>query len=333
MATVAMSCGNKLLIRNLIPDNTKYKLNFWLVKTLLSYYFQTLLPPEVIFTSSENVFFSKSFIPSSGNLFSFQWKQYALVGRLFSAVGSHKLNQRESFLTEKYFHTSGNHFRFFCARRSSFFVQWKPFSIFCARRSSFFCQWKPFLIFLPKEAGFFASGIHFRFYFCEKKQFFRIVETIFDLFARKSSFLYSGFHQQKKLFLAKKIENGFHQQKRLLLLPKKYRRWVPLAEKASSGKKIENGFHQQKKLLLTKIMENVFHQQKKLLLLAKKIENGFLQQKNLLFLAKKIKNDYHQHKKLLRLAKKKSKMVSTIRKNRFFFCKKKQFFHIVEMDF
>ena len=71
MATVAMSCGNKLLIQNLIPDNTKYKLNFWLVKTLLSYYFQTLLPPEVIFTSSENVFFSKSFIPSSGNLFSF----------------------------------------------------------------------------------------------------------------------------------------------------------------------------------------------------------------------------------------------------------------------
>ena len=285
MATVAMSCGNKLLIRNLIPDNTKYKLNFWLVKTLLFYYFQTLLPPEVIFTSSENVFFSKSFIPSSGNLFSFQWKQYAFVGRLFSAVGSHKLNQRESFLTEKYFHTSGNHFRFFLpeeavfsacgnhfkffcqkkqffllvetifyffsrkkqffqlvetifgvffAKRGNFFVQWKSFSIFCARRSSFFCQWKPFLFFLPKEAGFFASGIHFRFYFCEKKQFFLIVETIFDLFARKSSFLYSGFHQQKKLFLAKKIENGFHQQKRLLLLPKKYRRWVPQAEKAPS---------------------------------------------------------------------------------------------------
>ena len=89
-ATVAMSCGNKLLIQNLIPDNTKYKLNFWPVKTLLSYYFQTLLPPEVTFTSSEIVFFNKSFLPSSGNLFSFQWKQYAFVGRLFSAVGSHK---------------------------------------------------------------------------------------------------------------------------------------------------------------------------------------------------------------------------------------------------
>ena len=40
------------------------------METILSYIFQTLLLPKVTFTSSENIFFNKSFIPASGNLFS-----------------------------------------------------------------------------------------------------------------------------------------------------------------------------------------------------------------------------------------------------------------------
>ena len=48
-----------------------YKLNFWLVKTIVSYFFQVLLSPKVTFTSIENIFFNESIIPtyflSSGN--------------------------------------------------------------------------------------------------------------------------------------------------------------------------------------------------------------------------------------------------------------------------
>ena len=41
-----------------------YKLNFWLVKTILFYFFQALLSPKVTFTSIENIFFNESIIPA-----------------------------------------------------------------------------------------------------------------------------------------------------------------------------------------------------------------------------------------------------------------------------
>ena len=80
-ATLAVSCRNKFLIQNLILANIK--LIFWLVKTILSYFFQTLLPPKITFTSSENIFFNDYFIPASENSFSVWWKQYAFVRSIF----------------------------------------------------------------------------------------------------------------------------------------------------------------------------------------------------------------------------------------------------------
>ena len=85
LATVPVSCRDKLLMQNLIPANV----NFCLVKTIISYFFQTLLPPEATFTSIKNIFFNKSFILASGNLFSVQWIQYAFIRSLLSAVGNH----------------------------------------------------------------------------------------------------------------------------------------------------------------------------------------------------------------------------------------------------
>ena len=77
------------------------------------------------------------------------------------------------------------------------------------------------------------------------------------------------------------------------LLPKKYRRWVPLAEKASSGKKNREWFPLAEKAPSGENNGKRFPLVEKTASSGKKIENGFLQQKNLLFLAKKIKNDYH----------------------------------------
>ena len=67
-ATVVISCRTNLLIQNLILANIK--LIFWLVKTILSYFFQTLLLPKITFTSSENIFFNDYFILASENSFS-----------------------------------------------------------------------------------------------------------------------------------------------------------------------------------------------------------------------------------------------------------------------
>ena len=53
------------------------------METILSYIFQTLLLPKVTFTSSENIFFNKSFIPASGNLFCLVKNSMLLFGAFF----------------------------------------------------------------------------------------------------------------------------------------------------------------------------------------------------------------------------------------------------------
>ena len=82
---VIVSCRKKLLMENLIlAKQTKF-----LASENHSFqFFQILLPPEVTFPSSENIFFKESFIPAGGELFSVQWKLDAFV-RTFFAVGSH----------------------------------------------------------------------------------------------------------------------------------------------------------------------------------------------------------------------------------------------------
>ena len=66
--TIAVSRRDKLLIQK--PYSSLYKLNFGLVKTIYSNFVQTILPPKVNFTFSENVFFNECFILVGGNLFS-----------------------------------------------------------------------------------------------------------------------------------------------------------------------------------------------------------------------------------------------------------------------
>ena len=61
VATVAVSCRNKLLMQNLIPVN---------IKTILSYFFRHYCNRKSLLHLSENIFFDESFIAASGNLFS-----------------------------------------------------------------------------------------------------------------------------------------------------------------------------------------------------------------------------------------------------------------------
>ena len=109
--TVVISCRNKLLIQNLILANIK--LIFLLVQTILSYFFQTLLPPKITFTSSENIFFNDYFILASENSFSVSWKQYAFVRSIFLPLETMTEIRGESVLTENYFPVRGNHFLHF----------------------------------------------------------------------------------------------------------------------------------------------------------------------------------------------------------------------------
>ena len=92
------------------------------MKTIFSYFLQTLLPPKATCPSSENIFFNKSFVPASGNLLSVQWKQYAFVWSLFS---------------------------------------WWELEVINIYRKIFFCQWKPFLIFLLEQVIFCVVETHF----------------------------------------------------------------------------------------------------------------------------------------------------------------------------
>ena len=92
---------------------------FHLVETILSYFFQTLLPPKVTFTSSENIFFNKSVIPATGNLFSVYGNSMLLFGAFL-------------LLLEIIIEIRGNQFQHkletifgFFARRSGPSVQWK----------------------------------------------------------------------------------------------------------------------------------------------------------------------------------------------------------------
>ena len=71
VATIAVSCRDKLLIQK--SYSSLHKLNFGLVKTIFSNFVQTILPPNVNFTFSENVFFNECFILAGGNLFSVQF--------------------------------------------------------------------------------------------------------------------------------------------------------------------------------------------------------------------------------------------------------------------
>ena len=54
VAKIALSCRNKLLMEDLIPANIDLTL-----KTILSYFPQTLLPPKVTFASSDKYIFQR----------------------------------------------------------------------------------------------------------------------------------------------------------------------------------------------------------------------------------------------------------------------------------
>ena len=129
------------------------------MKTILSYFFQTLLPPKVTFTSSENVFFNESFIfrlvethfLSSGNSM-----LYSMFGAFFCCwkpwlkLGGTNFNR-------KCFPASENHFRFFCQKKQFFRIAGTYFSTNASFR--------------VVEIDFLASRNH--------KLFSRLVETYF----------------------------------------------------------------------------------------------------------------------------------------------------------
>ena len=143
-ATVVISCRTNLLIQNLILANIK--LIFWLVKTILSYFFQTLLLPKITFTSSENIFFNDYFILASENSFSVSWKQYAFVRSIFLPLETMTEIRGESVLTENYFPVRGNYFLLFFQKMQFFRIVETYFST----NSSFQLL----------EKDFFFSGNH-----------------------------------------------------------------------------------------------------------------------------------------------------------------------------
>ena len=114
---VTVSGRNKLFMQNLITANIN------LVKNILSYFFQALLPSKVTFASSENVFFSESFI-----IFCLVEIVFCFVRSFSSAVGNHGWNLGESILTGKYFSASGNHIRSFCQKKQFFRIAETYFS-------------------------------------------------------------------------------------------------------------------------------------------------------------------------------------------------------------
>ena len=90
-------------------------------------FFWILLPPKVIFPFSKNIFFKKSSVLASGNLFSVQWKQQTLVQSFLFCCWGRKLK-------EKSFPASANHLFNFIDRRS-FSVWWKYFSMNASLRT------------------------------------------------------------------------------------------------------------------------------------------------------------------------------------------------------
>ena len=164
--TVVISCRNKLLIQNLILANIK--LIFLLVKTILSYFFQTLLPPKITFTSSENIFFNDYFILASENSFSVSWKQYAFVRSIFLPLETMTEIRGESVLTENYFPVRGNHFLHFFPEDAVFPYSGSVFFnefLFPAIGEGFSLQWKPStsleISFLPAETFTDVCENHF----------------------------------------------------------------------------------------------------------------------------------------------------------------------------
>ena len=61
---------------------------------------QIFLAVKTIFQSSGNVFFNEFFIPSSGNVFSVQWKQYSFIQRFAEAF---EIRGQQLFLRETFF--------------------------------------------------------------------------------------------------------------------------------------------------------------------------------------------------------------------------------------
>ena len=110
MATAALSCRDKLLMKNLIPANMNL-ISGKCYQALL--FFQILLPPEVTFTSSENIFFYESFIPASKNLltvwsFFYCWKPWLkLAGMNFNRKIKQFFQMKQLFrIVELYFSTN-----------------------------------------------------------------------------------------------------------------------------------------------------------------------------------------------------------------------------------
>ena len=75
-----------------IENSSKYKLNFWLVKTIVSYFFQTLLPLKVTFTSSENVSLMNASFRLVETHFLSSGNSMLLFRDFFPAVGNHEWN-------------------------------------------------------------------------------------------------------------------------------------------------------------------------------------------------------------------------------------------------
>ena len=124
------------------------------MKTILSYFFHTLLPPKITFTSSENKFFSKSVIPTTGNLFSVYGSSMLFFSEPFFCCWNHNWNYGEPILKE-----NGNHFQFFCQRKQFFFQ--RILETYFSTNSSF----------RVVETDFLASTNH--------NFFSRLVETYF----------------------------------------------------------------------------------------------------------------------------------------------------------
>ena len=183
---------------------------------------------------------------------------------------------------EAVFSYCGNHFRFFFLPDEG---------VFCASGNHF-------LFFLQEKADFSAGGNHFRFFFfCQKKQFFRLVENIFHYF------------RQKELFLLVETILDFFSRRSFFC------QWNPssifFGRRSSFFLLVETSFD------FFFARSSFFCQQKPL-------------HKKTAFSGKKIENGFHYQKKLLLLAKTKSKMNSTSKKTCFFWQKNQKWFPLAE---
>ena len=164
-----------------------YKLNFGLVNTISSDFFQTLLPPKVTFTSSKTYFSTNP----GGNLFSVQWKQYAFFGSFFLLLETTIKIKGINFKRKIVFLLNKTIIDFF-ARRSSFSVQWK-----CIFQQMFHSgQWK--LIFWQVQTISCFSVQWKRIVFNES--FIPAIGEVFSLYWKLSTLLESSFLLMENIF-------------------------------------------------------------------------------------------------------------------------------------